>query len=59
MMARDIYYFVSTFEKGFDYQGGKLVALTPEVCTQLIEAGISYQVLDETCIEREIGKDVH
>ncbi len=58
-MARDIYYFVSTFEKGFDYQGGKLVALTPEVCTQLIEAGISYQVLDETCIERELGKDVH
>lgn len=56
-MGKDTYYFLSTFDEGLDCKEGKIIALTPEVCTQLIRAKISYEVLDETCIERDLEKD--
>lgn len=56
-MAVDTYYFLSAFEEDHDYSGATLIALTPEVCAKLMRAQIPYQVLDETCIERDLEKD--
>lgn len=56
-MARENYCFLSAFEEGFDYNEVKVIALTPEVCARLSRAQIPYEVLDETCVERDLEKD--
>lgn len=55
------WYFVEDFDPELDYNGAKVLALTPEACFMLGKKGVRYHIIEDHYDEREIrsGEDAY
>ncbi|MBI4971497.1 MAG: hypothetical protein HZC17_06640 [Candidatus Omnitrophica bacterium] len=53
-MSENIYYIVEEFDPTFDYNGGKVISVMPEVSYEMARRGVSYSILEDYYDEKEL-----